>query len=220
MRITLMSALSIALVSVGATSAQADQPYYNPANGASSTGFTTDYELYRTIGCPGKGLLDTACSTPAPAPVVAAAPAPEPVTAPAATAPEPTTPAAAPVAEPAPAPVVTKAQPMVLKGVHFDFNSANLRPESYAILDQAVATLKQNKFPATELAGYTDSIGSDKYNQKLSERRVMTVKRYMVDAGYPADSLTTKGFGEADPIADNKTKVGRFENRRVELHIK
>lgn len=243
MRISLMSALTVALISAGITGAQADQTYYNPANPASSTGFTNGYELFRTIGCPGKALFDKACDVPAPAPV--AAPAPAPVAEPA--------PAPAPVAEPAPAPAPVAPAPMdsdhdgvvdaldkcpdtpagdkvdengctiknviVLKGVNFDFDSAKLRPESYAILDHAVATLKQNKFPKTELAAYTDSVGKDAYNMKLSDRRAKAVKDYMVSKGCPADSLTSKGFGEADPIGNNKTKAGRFENRRVELHL-
>ncbi len=264
MRISLLTALSIALISAGVTGAQADQTYYNPANPASGSGFTNGYELFRTIGCPGKALFDKPCDVPAPAPVVA--PAPAPVAAPA--------PVPAPVAPAAPmdsdhdgvpdsmdkcpdTPAGVKVDAdgcpldsdhdgvpdfrdkcpntpagdkvdengctiknvIVLKGVNFNFDSAKLRPESYAILDHAVATLKQNKFPKTELAAYTDSIGKDAYNKKLSERRAKAVKDYMVSKGCPADSLTAKGFGEADPIGSNKTKAGRFENRRVELHL-
>ena len=242
MRISIFTALSVALVSAGVTCAQADETYYNPSNPASSTGFTNGYELFRTIGCPGKALFDKPCAVPAPVAVAAPAPAPEPAPAPA---PEPMA-APAPAPMPAAAPMdsdhdgvvdsmdkcpdtpagdrvdengCTIKNVIILKGVNFDFDSSKLRPESYATLDHAVATLKQNNFPSTELAAYTDSVGKDAYNMKLSQRRAKTVKDYMVSKGCPADSLTTKGFGEADPVADNKTKAGRFENRRVEMHL-
>lgn len=223
MRIAILTALSVAMMSAGVTVAQADdmQPYYNPSNPASPTGFTTGYELYRTIGCPGKQLLDKPCDVPAPAaapaPVAAPEPAPAPAPAPApVAAPEP---APAPAPAPAPEPTLTKEHPLVLKGVNFDFDSAKLRKTAYPILDNAASDLKSANYPHVQIDGYTDSVGKDAYNMKLSERRSESVKKYLVGKGVPADSLSTKGYGETNFVATNKTKAGRAENRRVELHV-
>ncbi|MBI2337522.1 MAG: OmpA family protein [Deltaproteobacteria bacterium] len=113
-------------------------------------------------------------------------------------------------------------QPMeskvVLDGVNFDFDKSSLRPESYAILDGNVTKLKSNSKKVT-VEGHTDSIGTDAYNQKLSERRAQTVYNYFTSKGIGAARLTAVGKGEASPVADNKTDEGRFKNRRVELHV-
>ena len=68
-----------------------------------------------------------------------------------------------------------------------------------------------------EVAGHTDSIGTDEYNQGLSLRRAEAVRNYLVDKGIAADRLSIKGYGESQPVADNATADGRFMNRRVEL---
>jgi len=199
--------------------ARAEQPYYNPANPASPSGFTAGYELYRTIGCPAKGLLDRPCDVPAPAPAPVAAPAPAPVAAPA---PAPVAaPTPAPVAAPTPvaAPVLAKDHPLTLKGVNFNFDSAKLRPQAYPILNQAADNLKAANYPHVQVDGYTDSIGTYAYNIKLSERRAQSVKKYLIGKGVPADTLTTKGYGETHFVDTNKTRAGRYENRRVELRV-
>jgi hypothetical protein len=67
--------------------------------------------------------------------------------------------------------------------------------------------------------GHTDSVGSDAYNQTLSEKRANSVRQYLVNKGYPDDKITAVGMGETSPIADNTTKEGRAENRRVEFHL-
>jgi outer membrane protein OmpA-like peptidoglycan-associated protein len=70
------------------------------------------------------------------------------------------------------------------------------------------------------IEGHTDSIGTEAYNQGLSERRAAAVKNYLVKQGVPDGSrMTTVGYGESRPIADNKTPEGRFQNRRVEILI-
>jgi len=107
----------------------------------------------------------------------------------------------------------------VLKGVNFDNDKATLRPEASAILDESVAILKKYPDLKVEVAGHTDSNASDAYNLKLSQRRADAVRDYFVSKGVDPARLTTKGYGESKPIADNTTAEGRFENRRVELRI-
>ena len=71
------------------------------------------------------------------------------------------------------------------------------------------------------ITGHTDSVGSDAYNQKLSERRANAVANYLIDAGVPSSIIVgVQGLGESQPVADNKTREGRAENRRVEILIK
>jgi OOP family OmpA-OmpF porin len=106
---------------------------------------------------------------------------------------------------------------LTLDGVNFDNDSAKLRPESTAVLDNAAATLKEWGEVKVEVAGHTDSTSSDEYNLSLSQRRAETVRAYLIDKGVAADRLTAKGYGEANPVADNATEEGRFKNRRVEL---
>ncbi len=121
--------------------------------------------------------------------------------------------------QPAPAPVVEPAAPrkLTLDGVNFDHDSAKLRPGSLAILDNAAATLKEWGEVKVEVAGHADSINSDAYNRKLSQRRAEAVRAYLIKKGVAADRLTAKGYGESKPVADNKTREGRAKNRRVEL---
>ena len=77
--------------------------------------------------------------------------------------------------------------------------------------------LTRLKFVAGTVVGHTDSSGSDAYNQKLSERRAQTVAGYLEGKGIAVGRLTASGAGESEPIADNKTKEGRAQNRRVVL---
>ena len=76
-------------------------------------------------------------------------------------------------------------------------------------------TLKAYPDAKIEIEGHTDSMGSETYNQALSERRANTVKTYLVSLGIAAGRITTRGFGETQPVADNATAAGRAENRRV-----
>jgi OOP family OmpA-OmpF porin len=106
-----------------------------------------------------------------------------------------------------------------LKGVHFDFDKATLRPDAIAILNEAAALLSTHERVVVEVAGHTDSVGSDQYNQGLSERRANSVRDYLVSKGITASRMTARGYGEARPVTSNDTKDGRQENRRVELVI-
>lgn len=99
--------------------------------------------------------------------------------------------------------------------VQFDTNSANIKPESYAELDTFVRFFNDVPSANGELQGHTDNVGKDAYNLKLSQRRADSVKAYVVSKGVDAARITTKGYGEAQPIADNTTVEGRAANRRV-----
>jgi OOP family OmpA-OmpF porin len=110
-------------------------------------------------------------------------------------------------------------QVIILKGVNFAFNSTELTPQSKGILDEWVAKIKADKTIRVEVAGHTDSIGSDAYNQKLSEGRAKSVVDYFVSQGVSADRLKAVGYGKTKPVASNATDEGRAQNRRVELQI-
>jgi OmpA-OmpF porin, OOP family len=107
---------------------------------------------------------------------------------------------------------------LLLQGVKFETNSADLLPESIPVLDRAVATLKRYPELKVEVAGHTDSRGSDAYNLQLSDRRAATVLKYLQDNG-ASNTLTSKGYGEREPIASNTSEDGRLQNRRVVLRI-
>ena len=109
---------------------------------------------------------------------------------------------------------------IALEGVFFETNSATLTAASAAILDKAAATLNVNKQIEGEVAAHTDDRGKDTYNLDLSNRRAASVMDYLVSHGVDAARLTSKGYGEAQPKADNATAAGRAQNRRVELRVK
>ena len=70
-----------------------------------------------------------------------------------------------------------------------------------------------------EIEGHTDSMGSDAFNQRLSEKRAGSVRDYLVNANVPGDNVVSRGFGKTQPVADNKTAAGRKLNRRVEMVV-
>jgi OOP family OmpA-OmpF porin len=108
---------------------------------------------------------------------------------------------------------------IILDDVLFDFDKSTIKPEAAAILDRLVVFMNQNKDKKVNLSGHTDSIGTEAYNQKLSERRSNSVKSYLTKKGVDASRISAQGFGETKPIADNKTKEGRAKNRRVEIKV-
>lgn len=125
-----------------------------------------------------------------------------------------------PVAQ-AQAPVVapTATKVVLNADTFFDFDKATLKPEGRQILDQVVAQVATINLETLIATGHTDSIGTEQYNQGLSERRANTVKNYLIAQGIPADRIYAEGKGELSPIADNKTREGRAQNRRVEIEI-
>ena len=103
--------------------------------------------------------------------------------------------------------------------INFDFDKSDIKPEFAEELQKAGEFVLKNKnVPYIVITGYTDSVGEEAYNQKLSERRAAAVKQYLIDNfGVDPDRLATRGVGNSDPFADNSTAKGRYENRRVEI---
>ncbi len=127
------------------------------------------------------------------------------------------TPIILPTPAPAPAPVVARI--IKLDGVSFKSNSDILNASSYSRLDTAAAELLDNPEVRVLVAGHSDSLGNNDYNQSLSEKRAKAVKAYLENKGVSSKRIESRGYGEDQPIASNATRSGRSENRRVELRV-
>lgn len=104
--------------------------------------------------------------------------------------------------------------------VLFDFDKADIRSDAAAALGQLATLIRGYPSGRVEIEGHTDSKGDDFYNQRLSDRRAESVKRWLVEReGIAADRLATRGAGESRPVADNASDAGRQRNRRVEVVI-
>ncbi|MDF1691544.1 MAG: OmpA family protein [Zhongshania sp.] len=120
---------------------------------------------------------------------------------------------------------LTDDAPLVLRGVNFEFDRADLTPESLPILEHAVKVLEAQPEALVAVDGHTDAKGSDEYNIRLSYARAATVYNYLIAAGIDEKRLAYRGYGESVPVASNENDdgsdnpVGRAENRRVELNI-
>jgi len=107
---------------------------------------------------------------------------------------------------------------VVLHGINFDTGKATIKPESKPLLDEIGKLLNNNPELKLSIEGHTDNVGNKDANQKLSEARAASVKDYLVkNSGVNASRLSTKGFGDTKPVADNGTDAGKAQNRRVEL---
>ena len=104
-------------------------------------------------------------------------------------------------------------------GVTFDFNRADLKPQFYPALDQVASTMAEYNQTIVEVSGHTDSVGSDEYNQGLSERRASAVANYLTGRGLIRERFEVVGMGERYPVADNTSDFGRAKNRRVEIRV-
>jgi len=116
---------------------------------------------------------------------------------------------------------MAKDKPNIDLEITFDYNSANISAKSLPSV-QALGRALTNpdlKGSTFIVAGHTDAIGSDAYNQKLSVRRAESVKAYLVSKGIEANRVYTEGKGKKQPVADNKTREGRAKNRRVEIEV-
>ncbi len=154
------------------------------------------------------GVILPECA-PAPAPAAPAMPS-----APA----EAAAPEAPPPAKPAPSSV--RESVVIQADALFDFDKSVVRPDGKRAIDAALDKLNGVDLEMVIATGHTDSIGTERYNQKLSERRAAAVKRYLVSKGIPASKITTIGKGETQPVATNKTAAGRQKNRRVDIEFK
>jgi len=103
--------------------------------------------------------------------------------------------------------------------ITFATDSSDLSPAFFDVLNSVGKVLNEFNKTVVEVAGHTDSTGSDAYNQGLSERRANSVKQYLTEQGVTATRLTARGYGESQPVASNDTSEGRAENRRVELIV-
>jgi OOP family OmpA-OmpF porin len=133
--------------------------------------------------------------------------------------PPPPPPKPAPPPPPPPPPPAPKPAP-VFENIYFNENKTNVDPLAAKALDRDGEMLKENPNIKVEIGGHTDSLGSEKANQKISEKRAQSVKKYLMDKfNISGDRMVVKGYGSSKPIADNSTKEGRTKNRRVEIRI-
>jgi OOP family OmpA-OmpF porin len=104
--------------------------------------------------------------------------------------------------------------------INFDFDKSNIRDKDKKQLKQAIDFVNKYKGQKIKLEGHTDSIGTDQYNQALSERRAEATSKYLIKKGsVAAQRISSVGYGELKPVASNKTRDGRAKNRRVEILI-
>lgn len=111
------------------------------------------------------------------------------------------------------------AEKIILYGIHFEFNKANIFVDSYPILDKLTQFLKESPDIRVEIGGHTDWVGTEVYNLELSTDRANAVRNYLIQHGAAPHRVIAKGYGEATPIANNSTEEGRALNRRIELKI-
>ena len=150
----------------------------------------------------------TPCEKPAPP-----APTPRAPTPPAPAPPPPPPPKPAPTPAPAPPP-----KPVVFDTVYFDPNKTNITPTAAKALDKNGQILNGNPNIRVEIGGHTDGEGVTEANQKISEKRAQSCKKYLMDKfNIPEKQMIIKGYGATKPVADNKTQEGRSKNRRVEF---
>ncbi len=114
---------------------------------------------------------------------------------------------------------IEEGQNAVMNNLFFDFNKTKLNSDSYPELNRLVKLMNQYPKMKIEVAGYTDNVGGDEYNLKLSENRAKSVAEFIISKGISKNRITSKGYGKSDPVADNSTEDGRHLNRRVELII-
>lgn len=113
-----------------------------------------------------------------------------------------------------------KIESLVLSGdTNFEFNKSKLLPNAYAALDGLITTMNEHPKYTWEIGGYTDGIGSDSYNKKLSKQRAQSVVDYLLNKGIEKNNLKIVGYGEDNPVATNDTVEGRSMNRRVEIKL-
>jgi len=106
-----------------------------------------------------------------------------------------------------------------MSDVLFDTGSSTLKPAAREKLAKISGILLAHPGLSLQIEGHTDSVGTDEFNQQLSERRADSVRDYLAEEGVSASSITARGFGKTQPVASNDTPEGRQRNRRVELVV-
>ena len=206
MKISILGPLSLGALALAAGTAFASA---GPNVQDSSGNAVKDSSGACVVAAGGQNLKECSPAPAAPAPAAPAAPS-----APAA----PASPAApAPAAK---APSSVRQSIVIQADALFDFDKSVVRPDGKKSIDAALAKLQGVDLEMVIATGHTDSIGTEAYNQKLSERRAEAVKAYLVSKGIPAAKVTTIGKGKTQPVATNKTKEGRQKNRRVDIEFK
>ena len=114
---------------------------------------------------------------------------------------------------------VTSKKIEIKQTVYFDTAKTTIKPQSFALLNEVGQALIDNPTISIRIEGHTDSRGSERYNLRLSSGRAAAVKTYLLGRGIAASRMDSQGYGESVPIADNRTRAGRTENRRVEFVI-
>ena len=120
----------------------------------------------------------------------------------------------------APPPAPKQEKVCIVLKVEFDTGKADIKPKYHAEIGKVAEFMKQYPEAKGVIEGHTDNVGGHDYNMKLSERRAASVKDYLTKRGVDAGRISTRGFGETKPIADNKTAEGRAKNRRVEIKVR
>ena len=115
---------------------------------------------------------------------------------------------------------LTYSDTLKIYNIYFDFDKYEIKPEYRKNLDELAEYMKENPGTEIEIGGHTDFVGSDDYNYILSDRRARAVKDYLVNKGVKNDKVTTKKYGEKDPIANNNSNSERRYNRRVQFTVK
>ena len=108
---------------------------------------------------------------------------------------------------------------VVMNNIFFDFDRSALKEDSYPELTRVVEFMNNNPDVEIEIAGHTDSLGPEYYNNALSNRRAKAVFDYLIEKGIAAQRVVSRGFGESKPVVSNDTKEGQAQNRRVEFKI-
>jgi OmpA-OmpF porin, OOP family len=101
----------------------------------------------------------------------------------------------------------------------FDFDKDTIKPGLANRLDEVASSIAGRDYSTVSVVGHTDSIGSEAYNQGLSERRAQSAANYLISKGVDAGKVSTSGQGESNPVASNETSEGRAQNRRVEVNV-
>jgi len=114
---------------------------------------------------------------------------------------------------------VEKGGKLSIESIYFKIGSANLEPASIPVLQQLYQMMRENPEIRIEIEGHTDSTGTSAFNMKLSQQRAMAVADWLIRNGISSTRITTHGYGDTRPVADNSTEEGRRKNRRTEILI-